>query len=169
VDGQLRSGKLNVEMHFQPSTSERHRRRSRPTPPTAIRVRHRFNAAPETIFGAWLDPRIAARWLFATASRPVTHVTIDARVGGSFRLVERENGRLIEHTGEYLEIVPPYRLAFTLSLEKHPRIATHVTVEIAALRKGCELALRHENVPRECARDIETRWTGILYGLGVTL
>jgi uncharacterized protein YndB with AHSA1/START domain len=158
-----------MEMHFQPGTSERHRRRSQPMPPAAIRVRHRFKAAPGTVFGAWLDPRIAAKWFFATASRPVTQVAIDARVGGSFYVVERENGRLIEHTGEYLEIVPPYRLVFTLSLAHHPHVTTRVTVEIAALKKGCELTLQHENVPPEYARDVETRWTGILYGLGVTL
>jgi len=37
------------------------------------------------------------------------------------------------------------------------------------MKTGCELALTHESVPPECARHTEARWTGILYGLGVTL
>jgi uncharacterized protein YndB with AHSA1/START domain len=73
------------------------------------------------------------------------------------------------HTGEYIEIVPHQRLIFTLSMEKHPHVVTRVVVEIAPLKKGCELTLTHENVPPDDARHTEGRWTGILYGLGATL
>jgi uncharacterized protein YndB with AHSA1/START domain len=136
---------------------------------TMIKVRQRFEASSEAVFAAWLDPRIAGRWLFATASRPMTQVDIDARVGGAFRLMERGNGRLAEYVGKYLQIAPPRRLAFTLFLDNRSHIATRVTVTIEAQRRGCELSLRHENLPPECARYAEARWTGILYGLGVTL
>jgi len=54
-------------------------------------------------------------------------------------------------------------------MEEHPPAITRVMVEIAPLKKGCELKLTHENVPQDCASHIEGRWTGILYGLGVTL
>lgn len=156
-----------METRLHNDTSQR---RIRSTPArTTIRLRHRFAAAPETVFAAWLDPRVAARWLFATASRPVMRAAIDARVGGSFCLVERENGKLIEHAGEYLDITPPRRLVFTLSLEDHPRVVTRVIVEVMARKRGCELALHHENLPPGCAHAAETRWAGILYGLGVTL
>jgi len=154
----------------EPRESVAHTRRLHPKAPNvAIQVRHRFQATAQTVFDAWLDPRLTGRWLFATASRPVTHVAIDARVGGAFCLVERENGRLIEHTGEYLDIASPHRLAFTLSLENHPRVITRVTVQISAVKRGCDLTVRHENLPQECARTAEARWTGMLYGLGVTL
>jgi hypothetical protein len=46
---------------------------------------------------------------------------------------------------------------------------TRVTVEIAPLKQGCRLKLIHDNVRQEDARRLEGRWTGILYGLGVTL
>lgn len=42
-------------------------------------------------------------------------------------------------------------------------------IEISALKTGCELKLVHEDVPSHYADDTEARWTGILYGLGVTL
>jgi uncharacterized protein YndB with AHSA1/START domain len=134
--------------------------------PTAIRLTRCFDEPPRRVFDAWLDPGLAGRWLFATASRPMTHVEIDARVGGGFRLADRRNGASTEHRGRYLEIVPHRRLVFTLREERR---STRVTVEINRRRRGCELCLSHENLPPERAHDTEARWTGMLYGLGETL
>jgi uncharacterized protein YndB with AHSA1/START domain len=137
--------------------------------PTAIHLTRRFRAPPRRVFDAWLDPGLAGRWLFATASRPMTDVEIDARVGGWFRLVDRRNGESTEHHGRYVEIVPHRRLVFTLQGGSRPREATRVIVEIIPRKRGCELRLRHENLPPDHAHDTEARWTGILYGLGETL
>jgi uncharacterized protein YndB with AHSA1/START domain len=135
----------------------------------AICVTRRYDVPPARVFDAWLDPEVAGRWLFATASRPIAHVQIDARVEGSFCFVDRRDGEITEYTGEYIEIVPPRRLVFTLCMERQPHVITRVKVEIAPLKQGCELTLIHENVPQEHANDIEGRWTGILYGLDETL
>jgi uncharacterized protein YndB with AHSA1/START domain len=153
----------------QPGRKNPMRSQSRVERYAAIRVTRRFSAPSERVFDAWLDPEIAARWLFATASRQMARVEIDPRVEGSFCFVDRRAGEIIAHTGEYIEIVPHRRLVFTLSLENYPHVVTRVAVEIAPLRKGCELTLIHENVPPACADHTEARWTGILYGLGVTL
>jgi uncharacterized protein YndB with AHSA1/START domain len=134
-----------------------------------IRVSQRFDASPERVFDAWLDPAMASAWLFATASRPNARVEIDARAGGAFRFVDRQGGEEIEHAGEYLEIVPPRRLVFRLLMENSPRVVTRVTAEIVPLETGCELRLVHENVPPGHASRIEGRWTGMLYGLGTKL
>ncbi|HEV8257684.1 MAG TPA: SRPBCC domain-containing protein [Casimicrobiaceae bacterium] len=136
---------------------------------SVLRVTRRFGAPSARVFNAWLDPEVAGRWLFATASRSMAHVEIDARIEGSFCFVDRRDRVITEYTGEYIEIVPHRRLVFTLSMEKHPNAITRVMIEIAPLKKGCELKLTHENVPQDCASYIEGRWTGILYGLGVTL
>jgi uncharacterized protein YndB with AHSA1/START domain len=137
--------------------------------PAAVCVSRRFRAPPERVFRAWLDPQIAGRWLFATALRPMARVEIDARVAGSFCFVDRQERATIEHTGEYIEIVPHRRLVFTLCRESRPDVVTRVVVGITALKKGCELVLTHEYVPPECVHYVKARWTGILYGLGVTL
>ena len=136
---------------------------------TAVRVDARFSAAPRRVFNAWLDPDVAGSWLFATATRPIAHVEIDARVAGPFRFVERREGSRVEHTGEYVEIVPPRRLVFSLALDDRPRVLTRVSVEIEPRETGCKLSLKHEDLPADRVHDMETRWTGILYGLGVTL
>ena len=135
----------------------------------AVRVTRRFSEPPERVFNAWLDPEVAGQWLFATALRPMTDVEIDPRVGGSFRLAERWDGEIIEHAGEYVEIVPNRRLVFILCRADRPRATTRVTVAITPLKTGCELDLTHEQMPFDDANYVEGRWTGILYGLGVAL
>jgi uncharacterized protein YndB with AHSA1/START domain len=138
-------------------------------PTKDIRVTRRFRAPPQQVFDAWLDPSLAGQWLFATASRPMTHVEIDARVAGSFVLAPCKDDTIAGHRGEYVEIVPPRRLVFTLCMPDQPHVVTRVMVDITRSKTGCELVLTHVNVPPQRAQHTEVRWTGILYGLGVML
>ncbi len=136
-------------------------------PHVEVRVTQRFAVPPEQVFDAWLDPAIAGEWLFATAFRPAARVTIAAQVGGAFRFEDRHKGKDIVYAGEYVEIVRPRRLVFTLSEPQRP--SSRVVVEIAAADKGCELALIQENVPPAHAARIDGRWAGMLYGLETIL
>ena len=131
----------------------------------AIRVSSEFEASPEEVFDAWLDPEIAGKWLFATAMRPAARVAIDARVGGEFHFVEGYGGGRFNHVGVYLVIDRPRRRVFTLAGEERSREHMQVSVEITQLDPGCVLTLAHQNVPPDRASRVETRWTGMLYGL----
>ena len=134
----------------------------------SMRVHARYDAPPRRIFDAWLDPEIAGRWLFATATRPMTHVSIDARVNGSFRLMDRKGAEPLDFKGRYREIVPHRRLVFTVRWPRRSGMSL-VTVNLAPRGTGCALELIHERLSSDDARVLEDRWTGILYGLGVTL
>jgi uncharacterized protein YndB with AHSA1/START domain len=134
-----------------------------------IRITQRFDAPAEHVFNAWIDPAIAGKWLFATASQPVTRVEIDARVGGSFCFVERGNGADIDHAGQYIDIVRPRRIGFTLSRRSRSLDHSRVRVEIIPLDIGCKLMLHHEGVLSQDASRIEGRWAGMLYGLATIL
>jgi uncharacterized protein YndB with AHSA1/START domain len=136
---------------------------------SVLRVTKRYRAPPARVFCAWTDPAIAGTWLFATASRSMARVQIDARVGGAFRLMDERDGEVIEYAGDYVEVSPYRRLVFTLLLPEQRRASTRVIVEIVPHETGSSLTLLHENVPAELASHIKARWTGILYGLGVTL
>ena len=136
---------------------------------SALRVTKRYGTPPRPVFDAWIDPATAGRWLFATASRPMTRVQIDARVGGAFRVVGERDGHGIEYSGRYVEISPHRRLIFVLVLPEQMQTSTRVIVEIAPVQSGSRLTLFHENVPADVASYMKARWTGILYGLGVTL
>ena len=133
---------------------------------TGIRVRRRFAASAQRVFGAWLDPRIARHWLFATATRPMAEAAIDARVDGAFRFVDRHAGAA-EYCGRYTAVEHPRRLAFSLAHD-HDR-ASHVTIEIEERPRGCELVLTHDAVPGDRAAAVRDRWTGIMYGLALAL
>jgi uncharacterized protein YndB with AHSA1/START domain len=134
----------------------------------SIRVRARYHASPGRIFAAWLDPGVARQWLLATASQPMTIASIDARVGGAFRLADREDAATLDFAGRYVEIVPDRRLVFTLRMARC-LVEARVTVTLAPRGTGGSLALVHENLSSDAVRYVEDRWTGILYGLGVTL
>jgi uncharacterized protein YndB with AHSA1/START domain len=134
-----------------------------------VRVTHHFNASPERVFDAWLDPQTAGKWLFATPTGKMVRMEIDARVGGRFVIVDRRNGEDVEHTGEYIEIDRPRRLVFTFGVPKYSPLFTKVTVEIEPAASGCDLTLTNEDVPVEYLASNEKGWIGILVGLAESL
>lgn len=136
---------------------------------TTVRVTRRFEASPERVFDAWLDPEKAGKFLFAAPTGRMVRADVEARVGGTYRFVDRRDGEDVEHTGEYLEIDRPRRLVFTLSVPKYSSEITRVTIEIAPLGAGCELTLSHEGVLADWTDRTEEGWAGILDGLGATL
>jgi uncharacterized protein YndB with AHSA1/START domain len=129
-----------------------------------VRVSHRFAASPERVFDAWLDPRTAGKWLFATPTGQMTRVEIDARVGGRFSII-RKDGEEIEHTGKYLEIDRPRRLVFTFAVPKFSPEYTRVTVDIVPYGAECELILTHEGVLADYAERTPEGWRMILDSL----
>jgi uncharacterized protein YndB with AHSA1/START domain len=134
-----------------------------------LRVERRFDVAPSKVFDAWLNPEIAAQWLFATATRKMADVEIDARVHGTFRFANRFERSTIEYRGTYVELIPYRGLVFTLALPSDPATITRVRVEIVPTNQGAYLTLTHQDVPLDDVSYFERRWTGILYGLGETL
>ncbi len=134
-----------------------------------LQIIRRFQAAPERVFDAWLDPDRAGQWLFATASGQMIRVEIDPRPGGSFNFTRRDGGDDVEHVGEYLEIDRPRRLVFTFSVPRFSTHITRVTVDIVPLESGCQLTLTHDGVLPEWASPTEAGWGMILDTLARTL
>jgi uncharacterized protein YndB with AHSA1/START domain len=114
--------------------------------PVAAEVTHRFRASAEAVFDAFLDPALARRW-FGPGLGAMTRVEIDARVGGTFCLVQRRGDEDAVHTGEYLELDRPRRLVFTWKTSMDPE-PSRVVIDITPLAIGCELRLRHEMAPK---------------------
>lgn len=141
-----------------------------PTSPIVVRVARRFEASAERVFDAWLDPRMAARFLYATANGRMQKVEIDARVGGGYTIVETREDGDAAHYGRYLEIERPHRLVFTLSLDP-TEDGDRITVEIARAGSGCELRLTHEMAAEYApyAQRTEAGWQHILASLAEQL
>jgi uncharacterized protein YndB with AHSA1/START domain len=132
---------------------------------SVVRVTKRLTASPERVFDAWLDPRTAGQFLFATPTGKMILVEIDARVGGRFTVVEHRPAGDAEHFGEYLEIDRPRRLAFSFWVETEDPKPTIVMIDITPAGGGCDLALAHEGVLPDYAERTAQGWTMILDGL----
>lgn len=133
-----------------------------------VAVSRRFDAPPERVFDAWLDPENAGRWLFATSDGEPVRCEIDPRVGGGFRIDERRGASVAEHFGEYVEIDRPRRLAFDF-WTGFGEERTRVTVTVAPDGDGSRLTLDHEGVWADYEERTREGWTMILDGLARTL
>ena len=111
------------------------------TAPHVVQARatRRFRASAEEVFDAWLDPALVREW-FGPGLGEMTRVDIDARVGGTFWLVQRRAAGDAVHTGEYLEIDPPRRLVFTWRtppLTDTSRVIVDIQPLASRLRRYC--------------------------------
>jgi len=130
-----------------------------------VRVTRHFDASPQRVFDAWLNPETAGKWLFATSTGQMVRVEIDPRVGGSFIFTYRRNNEDIEHVGTYLEIDRPRRLVFQFAVPKFSSQFTRVSIDIVPAPNGCELTLTHEGVLPDYKNRTQTGWTKLLRSL----
>lgn len=128
-----------------------------------VTIKKRFGFAADRVFAAWLDQRLAPRFLFATPDGEMVKAELDPVVGGAFNFTERRDGKDVAHVGRYLEIIPPRRIVFEFHVSVGPPDPTRVTIEIRPTDGGgCELSLVHEGVPPEHADRDRHGWQTIL-------
>jgi uncharacterized protein YndB with AHSA1/START domain len=139
--------------------------------PIIIRVTRTFTQSAERVFDAWLDPKLASKFLFATEGGEVVRCEIDARVGGRFLIVDRRAAGDAHHYGEYLEIDRPRRLAFGFSPEESKVHESRIVIEIVPRGTGCVLTLTHEMDRKYADYEERTRggWTTIVTALATAL
>lgn len=122
-------------------------------------------ATADRVYDAWLDPAIAARFLFTTPGGQIIRAEIDPVVGGELCIVDRRDGEDIEHLGEWVVLKRPAELAFDLSVNQSP--VSRVRVEIAPRAGGCEVRLTHTMAAQWAAHAgrAEQGWSIILEAL----
>lgn len=133
-----------------------------------LTIRRDFSASPEQVFDAWLDPAQARRFLFATPEGEMRTVEIDARVGGTARIVERREQGDAVHRLQFEVIDRPARLVFLFAADPaEDGEWTRVSIAIAPTARGCTLTLTHEMEPQWAAYEEQTcsGWTMILDSL----
>jgi uncharacterized protein YndB with AHSA1/START domain len=123
-------------------------------------------AAPRTrVFAAWTDPELVKLW-FAPGDMTVGDVKVDARVGGSYRIVMQGADMTPTAVGEYKEIVTNERLVFSWQWEGDPSQPTLVTVTFHDVEGGTRVDLKHERLSSEESRARhEHGWIGCLENL----
>lgn len=144
-----------------------------PLPETAtesLQISRFLRAEPTRVFEAWLNPESLTRW-FTPGPMTVRHATVDARVGGAFR-IEMEGPKpetpgveqaVAVAAGVYTALEPGKLLAFTWGGNCSVEEDTLVTITLKPVDGGTELTLKHERftVPGSAERH-EYGWTGCL-------
>lgn len=123
-----------------------------------IQVRRRIPAPREVAYEAWIDPEGLKQWM-CPGDVISAEATLDARVGGSFRITMRSKERLHEHVGVYQIVEPPSKLSFTWSGIDNPKDVTLVTVDFLDQGDACELIITHERFTKlDIAQRYELGW-----------
>jgi uncharacterized protein YndB with AHSA1/START domain len=123
-----------------------------------FRMTRRFDASPERVFDAWVNPETARKWLFTSPTSERNTTEIDARVGGKWAITDRRGGTDYTGLGAYLEIDRPRRLVFTFAMPQFSEDADRIVVEIAPDGAGSMLTLTHELLPPDYHKATEDGW-----------
>jgi uncharacterized protein YndB with AHSA1/START domain len=134
-----------------------------------VTVHHTFAAPAERVYDAFLDASTAAQFLFRTPNGEMVRQEVDGRVGGVYAFTERRGGEDVLHTGEYLELERPRRIAFTFSVPKFSSAVSAVAIHIVPKDAGCEVTLTNSGVPAEWAEGGREGWVGILAAAAVVV
>jgi uncharacterized protein YndB with AHSA1/START domain len=96
-----------------------------------------FDAPRDRVWREWTEPEAFADWFGGHRGVvPPSSVAFDVRPGGAWRLTMRAGRRLIEWHGEFLEVVEPERLVFTISDQPGDERYELVTVVLTDLGDG---------------------------------
>jgi uncharacterized protein YndB with AHSA1/START domain len=128
------------------------------SPEVATIVRD-FDSAPEVVWRAWTEPAQMRRWYGSDPNGEVTAARADVRVGGSYSVtfVDSDGTR---HTasGEYTEVEPYSRLAFSWHWESEPGVASSVTVLLEPNGEGTRMLFQHAGIGYGSSHNFEQGW-----------
>jgi len=130
-------------------------------------VRRRFDATPESVFAAFADAGLVARWLRPAPEIRLAVLDFDFRVGGAYRFAYHlPDGAVMTVHGAFRSIRPPSALVFSWIIEppdEHAGIVSEVNVSIAAEGGGAALRIRHHRLDRPGAPERHAQgWQGAL-------
>ncbi len=138
-----------------------------------LTLEHRYAASRERVFDAWTNPAVLARWWAAMPTWDTPLAEVDAREGGGYRLSMRtDQGEVHTVYGEFTEVSPPERLAYTWSWEEGPDGAmagsegSLVVVEFLEDGDGTLVRLVHSGFGTEEIRELHAQgWQATLANL----
>ncbi|CAE6749403.1 hypothetical protein R69927_02093 [Paraburkholderia domus] len=119
----------------------------------SLTLQRRINAAPARVFRAWTEAAQLMKWMHP-GDAEVTRADLDARVDGRYLIrYLKTDGRELEVSGQYLEVVPDAKLVFTWAWRSSPEQESLVTVLLRPDGNGTLLTLTHEQFVDEETRD----------------
>lgn len=134
-------------------------------------LRRTFPASRERLFAMWTSADLVKKWFCPGEEMTVPVAEVDAREGGSYRIVMQDkDGKTYSPSGVYEKIVPNKMLVFSWKWADSELI-TRVSIEFTAVgEKETELTLTHEGFPETEIRDRHNDgWRGCLSHLADAL
>jgi uncharacterized protein YndB with AHSA1/START domain len=135
--------------------------------PTAL-VERAYGHPAQEVFDAWTNPEVIRRFWHAGPDWETSVAEVDLRVGGAVRVVmRRPDGAEYGGGGEYTEIEPPHRLAFTWHWDDDPPEQTSLVELSFDERDGTTtVVLSHSRLRSdESARNHTDGWRQVLDNL----
>jgi uncharacterized protein YndB with AHSA1/START domain len=119
-----------------------------------------FDAPPERLWSEWTEPEPFADWFGGPECEvPLESVAMDVRPGGALRLTMLIGPREVQWKGEYLEVVAPERLVFTISDKPGDDRRELVTVVFTDLGDG-RTEMRFQQLGRMSAEQYKAAGSG---------
>ncbi len=78
-----------------------------------VNVSKIIEAPISKVFDAWLEPDTLAKFMLPMPGMENSQVKNEAREGGTFTIIMQVGENKVSHTGRYIEIDRPRKLAFT--------------------------------------------------------
>lgn len=150
------------------------------TPPTSptekyVRLHKHVRATRQRVYDAWLDAEQYCQWFAADPKHQCTEVSIDARVGGTMRIVMQSPGGTHIGGGEFIELIPGEKIVYTWTWEDMPEFGgnSKVTIELFETDNpyedapATEIVLTHEGLNTAAERSEHTGgWWATLRAMG---
>jgi uncharacterized protein YndB with AHSA1/START domain len=127
-------------------------------------LKRTFPASCERLFSLWTSAELMMTWFCPSKEMTVPVAEVDAREGGSYRIVmQNKDGETYSPSGVYEKVVPNEQLIFTWKWADSELI-TRVTLDFRAVSDAeTELTLTHEGFPETEIRDRHNEgWEGCL-------
>lgn len=124
----------------------------------SIEVTRIIQAPVDVVFRWWTEPELLARWM---APRGVADAKVDLRVGGSLQILMKGEGMEIGHTGEYLQVDRPRRLAFTWRSRYTDGASTVTVTFVPEGISSTRLVIVHSDLPGSVADDHRGGWAAM--------
>ena len=129
-------------------------------PSTTIRVERTFRARAQEVFDAWTSVEVLRRWWHAEHDWETPHAELDLRVGGALRITMRDPQRGEDHGGggQFTEIDPPRRIAFTWTWDDDPSTRQLIEVDFTDHGDRTSVVLTNSGIPAQAKDDHVVGW-----------
>ena len=126
-----------------------------------LHLERTFQAPAQKVFDAWTSEEVLRRWFYGQPGWETPEAQVDLRVGGAVRIVMRNPVGGEDHGGggEYTEVDPPRRLAFTWAWDNDEERQTLIEIEFEEAEGATTVRFTHNGLrDTESVRNHEEGW-----------